>query len=193
VLVPIRSFDDAKTRLAEVLDAAERRSLARAMATAVVRAALDLPVVVVTDDAEVIEWANTVDARALPVGVAGLNPSVSAAVDSLAAEGVERVIVAHADLPHARDLRHVDGAAVAIVPDRHGDGSNVLSVPTGAGFRFAYGPGSFARHQAEARRLGLGFEVVDDPDLAWDVDGPDDLPFDWRELLPLDLEGDLER
>ena len=193
MLVPIRSFDDAKTRLAEVLDAAERRSLARAMATAVVRAALDLPVVVVTDDAEVIEWANTVDARALPVGVAGLNPSVSAAVDSLAAEGVERVIVAHADLPHARDLRHVDGAAVAIVPDRHGDGSNVLSVPTGAGFRFAYGPGSFARHQAEARRLGLGFEVVDDPDLAWDVDGPDDLPFDWRELLPLDLEGDLER
>ena len=193
MLVPIRSFDDAKTRLAEVLDAAERHSLARAMATAVVRAALDLPVVVVTDDAEVIEWANTVDARALPVGVAGLNPSVSAAVDSLAAEGVERVIVAHADLPHARDLRHVDGAAVAIVPDRHGDGSNVLSVPTGAGFRFAYGPGSFARHQAEARRLGLGFEVVDDPDLAWDVDGPDDLPFDWRELLPLDLEGDLER
>lgn len=193
MLVPIRSFDDAKTRLAEVLDAAERRSLARAMATAVVRAALDLPVVVVTDDAEVIEWASTVDARALPVGVAGLNPSVSAAVDSLAAEGVERVIVAHADLPHARDLRHVGGAAVAIVADRHGDGSNVLSVPTGAGFRFAYGPGSFARHQAEARRLGLRFEVVDDPDLAWDVDGPDDLPFDWRELLPLDLEGDLER
>ncbi len=193
MLVPIRSFDGAKTRLAEVLDVGERRSLARAMATTVVRAALGLPVVVVSDDTEVIEWSATVGARALPVGVAGLNPSVSAAVESLAAEGVERVIVAHADLPHARDLRGVGGAPVAIVADRHGDGSNVLAVPTGAGFRFSYGSGSFDAHLAEARRLALAFVVIDDPDLAWDVDGPDDLPFDWRDLLPLDGRADPER
>jgi 2-phospho-L-lactate guanylyltransferase len=79
------------------------------------------------------------------------------------------------------------------VPDRHGDGSNVLAVPTGAGFSFSYGPGSFDAHRAEARRLELAFEVIDDPDLAWDVDGPDDLPFDWRDLLPLDEKADPER
>ncbi len=42
-------------------------------------------------------------------------------------------------------------------------------------FAFAYGPGSFRRHAAEARRLGLGLRVVRDPDLAFDVDVPADL------------------
>jgi 2-phospho-L-lactate guanylyltransferase len=51
----------------------------------------------------------------------------------------------------------------------------VLSVPVGVPFRFAYGPGSFRRHVAEAERLGLHVRVVRDPDLAFDVDVPDDL------------------
>jgi 2-phospho-L-lactate guanylyltransferase len=48
-------------------------------------------------------------------------------------------------------------------------------VPTAVDFRFAYGPGSFRRHVAEARRLGVGVRVVRDRDLAFDVDVPDDL------------------
>ena len=64
---------------------------------------------------------------------------------------------------------------MVVVPDRHGDGTNVLLVPTGAGFEFAYGPGSFAAHLAEAERLGLPVEVVHDDDLAWDIDTPEDL------------------
>jgi 2-phospho-L-lactate guanylyltransferase len=51
----------------------------------------------------------------------------------------------------------------------------VLSVPIGVPFRFAYGPGSFVRHVAEAERLGLDVRVVRDPDLAFDVDVPADL------------------
>jgi 2-phospho-L-lactate guanylyltransferase len=64
---------------------------------------------------------------------------------------------------------------VAIVPCHRDDGTTVLSVPVDAPFRVAYGPGSFRRHAAEARRLGLGFRVVRDPELAFDVDVPDDL------------------
>ena len=183
MVVPIRSFDHAKTRLADVLDADDRRALVRAMAETVVRAAVELPVVVVTDDEEVVAWTEALGARALTPGVDGLNESVTAGVDTLRAEGVARVVIAHADLPRARDLRIVGGAAVVIVPDRHRNGSNVLAVPTDAGFRFAYGSGSFGRHVEEGRRLELRVEVIDDPDLAWDVDGPDDLPADWRGLL----------
>ena len=36
------------------------------------------------------------------------------------------------------------------MPDRYGNGTNVLALPTDAGFQFSYGPGSFARHRAEA-------------------------------------------
>ena len=54
-------------------------------------------------------------------------------------------------------------------------GTNVVSVPTGAGFTFSYGPGSFQRHGAEARRLGLALRVVREPSLAYDIDVPADL------------------
>jgi 2-phospho-L-lactate guanylyltransferase len=53
----------------------------------------------------------------------------------------------------------------------------VAVVPVGAGFRFAYGPGSHARHVAEAQRLGLPWRSLPDPDLGWDVDEPADLEF----------------
>jgi 2-phospho-L-lactate guanylyltransferase len=108
---------------------------------------------------------------------------VEAGVRQLAAEGTDRVIVAHADLPLATDLAWVaDFDGVTLVPDRHSDGTNVLSVPTGAGFRFAYGAASCARHRAEADRLGLQLRVVPDVRLGWDVDRPEDLD------LPTELD-----
>ena len=63
VLIPLRSFDDAKTRLAGVLSPADRRRLAMAMAERVVRAARDLPVHVVSDDADVLRWAERLGAN----------------------------------------------------------------------------------------------------------------------------------
>ena len=85
-------------------------------------------------------------------------------------------LIAHGDLPRASNLATLcERAGVVVVPDRHGDGTNVLLVPTGAGFEFAYGPGSFAAHLAEAERLGLPVEVVHDDDLSWDIDTPEDL------------------
>jgi 2-phospho-L-lactate guanylyltransferase (CobY/MobA/RfbA family) len=63
-----------------------------------------------------------------------------------------------------------------LVPDRRRDGTNVLSIPRGAGFVFRYGVGSFERHRAEAARLGLTVVVLEPTDLTWDVDEPDDLP-----------------
>ena len=84
--------------------------------------------------------------------------------------------MAHGDLPMARglaDLEAFDG--VTLVPDRHGDGTNVLRLPATSGFRFSYGPGSFQRHRAECARLGLAVRVLCVPSLAHDVDWPADL------------------
>jgi 2-phospho-L-lactate/phosphoenolpyruvate guanylyltransferase len=101
----------------------------------------------------------------------------------LRAEGVATAVVAHADLPLATELAWLaDFAGVTVVPDRRRDGTNVIAVPTAAGFEFAYGRGSFRRHQAEAGRLGLTCRVVDDAALAWDVDLPTDLNWPSRSL-----------
>jgi 2-phospho-L-lactate guanylyltransferase len=176
VLVPVKAFEVAKRRLSAVLDDAARRELARELATTVVRAAGSLPVAVVCDDEAVASWAATVHADVIWRPGLGLNGAVADGVRHLAARGVERVIVAHADLPHARDLSWVaDFDGVTLVPDRRDDGTNVACIPTRSGFRFAYGPGSFRRHEAEAHRLGLPVRIERDPMLGWDVDVPADL------------------
>ena len=81
-MIPIRSFADAKTRLAGVLSPADRRRLAMAMAARVMRAARGLPVFVVSDDAEVLRWAERGGAAGLAPGVSGLNESITVAVDT---------------------------------------------------------------------------------------------------------------
>jgi 2-phospho-L-lactate guanylyltransferase len=86
------------------------------------------------------------------------------------------VTVAHADLPRATDLAEVgEAGGITLVPDRYGNGTNVIALPTDAGFQFSYGPGSFARHRSEAWRLGVPLRVLDRPDLAYDVDEPGDI------------------
>ncbi len=179
VLVPVKAFSRAKERLSAVLAPADRAALAEYLATKVIAAAGAMPVMVVTDDPGVATWADRQGAQMLWRPAQGLNDAVAHGVARLATEGVERVIVAHADLPFATDLGLADGFdGVTVVPDRHGDGNNVLSVPTRAGFRFAYGPGSFHRHVDETERLGLALRVLDEPTLAWDVDTADDLTDD---------------
>lgn len=176
VLIPVKAFGAAKGRLAEVLDGQARADLARSMAAIVVAAAAPLPVTVVCDDDGVDAWARSVGASVVRVDGPGLNRAVEAGMKALAADGVALVVVAHADLPRATRLDHCAGFdGITLVPDRHHDGTPVAVVPTGTGFRFAYGPGSFAAHVAEAERLGLAWRSLLDPDLAWDVDDPEDL------------------
>lgn len=176
VLVPVKAFGAAKQRLAPALGPAERATLARRMAEQVLAAAAPLPVAVVCDDAEVAEWARQLGVTVIGEPGRGLNGAVAAGVSALEAAGAGEVVVAHADLPAARTLAPLTGfSGVTLVPDRRRDGTNVLCVPAGAGFRFAYGPGSFGRHLAEVHRLGLACRVLDQPDLAWDVDVPGDL------------------
>jgi 2-phospho-L-lactate guanylyltransferase len=178
VLVPVKAFAEAKMRLAPALDPDARIHLARAMAEHVVRAAGDLPVSVVCDDDEVASWARALGASVVWAPERGLNGAVEQGVAALGAQGAAQVIVAHADLPLAADLATVAGSAgVTLVPDRHDDGTNVACVPSDAGFRFSYGPGSLARHHAEALRLGLPLRIMREPLLAWDVDVPDDLDY----------------
>ncbi|MEO7428982.1 MAG: hypothetical protein ABIY48_06325, partial [Acidimicrobiales bacterium] len=135
-------------------------------------------------------WSERQGAEALWTPGLGLNGAVEAGVAHLARRGVDRVIVAHADLPLAVELAWLgtfDG--VTLVPDRHRDGTNVACVPTGSGFQFAYGADSFASHRAEAGRLGVAARLVPDRRLGWDVDVPADLDLPPDLRLPGDVAG----
>lgn len=176
VLVPVKRFADAKRRLDGVLTSAARAALARSMAARVLQASAPLPVAVVCDDAEVADWARARGALVIWEPGRGLNGAVEEGVRRLAAMGVRRVVVAHADLPLASGLADLDRCAgVTLVPDRRGDGTNVIELPADSGFRFSYGPGSFERHRTECERLRLACRVMTAPWLSYDVDMPDDL------------------
>jgi 2-phospho-L-lactate guanylyltransferase len=154
-----------------------------AMAETVVRAAGDLRAAVVCDDDEVRAWAESLGAEAIWTPDLGLNGAVEAGIAHLARRGTARVIVAHADLPLATDLRWLaDGEGATLVPDRHHDGTNVLCVPSGLGFTPAYGAGSFRAHRAEAARLGLVTRLVPIPRWAgtWTCPATSPSPPSWH-------------
>ncbi len=176
VLIPVKGFTQAKRRLGGSLSDTERIALVRSMAERVVRAAAPLPVGVVCDDPDVAEWAAALGATVMWEPGRGLNGAVQAGVAHFARAGVHTVTVAHGDLPRAKgigSLAPFDG--VTLIPDRFDDGTNVLRLPAGCDFQFAYGPGSFRRHRAEATRLGLAVRVLRIPSLAYDVDWPADV------------------
>jgi 2-phospho-L-lactate guanylyltransferase len=178
VVVPVRSFVRGKSRLAGALDADAHEAFVRALAERAIDAARGHPTVVVTGAPEVLEWADTRDVPTIP-DRGSLDAAAHDGRAWVAAQGCGRVIVVHADLPDIPSVAPVAGdgaAAVAvIVPCHRDDGTPVLSIPVAAPFEFAYGPGSFERHVAHARRAGLDVRIVRDPALRFDVDGPDDL------------------
>ena len=71
---------------------------------------------------------------------------------------------------------------VAIVPDRHGEGTNALVLTPPTAIRPAFGEGSRARHVAAAREAGIPFAVEELASLALDLDTPADLVALTREI-----------
>lgn len=176
VIIPVKSFTVAKGRLADTLTPAERHSLALLCANTVMSAARDFTTYVACSDPDVEQWAVQHGARVVHCAVPGLDNAVSAARHQAQHDGFTHVVVTHADLPLATTFQHIplDGV-VSLVTDRHKDGTNVLSFPIDSSFSTAYGPGSFDNHQQLAHQAGLSVVVIDDDNLALDLDTADDL------------------
>ncbi len=176
VVIPVKSFTVAKGRLAEVLSPADRETLARQCADTVLRAAAPARAYVVCNDEAIAAWARAAGAAVVEQRTPGLNGAVRDGWDAAVSGGADHLVITHADLPLAVSFTHVPReGSVSIVPDRHRDGTNVMSLPAGARFDLHYGPGSFAAHAAEAQRRGIECVVVEDDDLALDLDTADDL------------------
>jgi len=176
-LVPVKAFSEAKVRLTEALGAEERAHLAQRLAEGVIASAGHGPVAVVCDDTAVAAWAERLGASVIWAPGKGLNRAVAFGVAELEARGAERITIVHGDILDASGLVDLPVASdMLMIPDLRDDGTNVISLPRGAGFTFSYGPGSFARHLAAAEAGGHDVMVVRDLLLGHDIDRPSDLP-----------------
>ncbi|PAY24916.1 2-phospho-L-lactate guanylyltransferase [Dietzia natronolimnaea] len=189
IVVPVKALDRAKSRLARALPASDRRELALAMASDVLRTCVATPGVsrvrVVTSDTDVAALARLlpVEIVAEPPGTAGMtgDDPLNAALTG-AIRGVPGPVgVVTADLPElgtsqlARVLSAASGHPHSIVPDHHGAGTT-MAFWTGPveERRPRFGPGSAARHVSDGGAVALDGA---DPSGASgrDVDTPEDV------------------
>lgn len=185
LLIPVKRFALAKTRLVNTLSGPRRGALARAMLCDLleqIAAVHDIKeVVLLSEEPELHLWARRFRLRLLreTVDGVGLNAVLTAAAAQLQREGVRRVLLLHADLPLActSDLQKlVDDHGkdqqddIVLVSDRMRLGTNAMMVSLPLSIDLCYGAASFDLHQKNAARRGVPVTIVHAPSLAYDVD-----------------------
>jgi 2-phospho-L-lactate guanylyltransferase len=185
-IIPVATFEDAKSRLGRTLDAEERHDLTEDLLTRTVEAALAVPglsdVLVISPDRDVLQRAAALGARTLRQRSRGLNAGLDEARADVVAGGAEAILVLPIDLAFVSGEAIADvleplaatGHLVALVTDRHATGTNALALRPPDVIGFSFGSGSRAAHRAAAEAAGASFVEIDGP-LAFDIDTPDDL------------------
>jgi 2-phospho-L-lactate guanylyltransferase len=186
VILPIKSFEVSKQRLAVELDPSPRRALVEAMFSDVLvalrRAKLVDQVVVVSSHHGAQRIAAGYGATVLDDEQSGHNDAAARGIEQALELGVQRALLVPGDCPLLDPaeldelLAHPAGDRSAlIVPDRHGSGTNALLLTPPNAMAPAFGPGSRERHEAAAGAAGLEVQTVEIASLALDVDTPEDL------------------
>lgn len=188
-IVPAKLLEQAKTRLAQALTPAERRTLSLAMLRDVLSAlkgAQNLDgVAVVTADAALAAVAKALRVTVLVEQTTGQNEALAAGATYARAQGASEVLIVSADLPllcpatveqfieQAHAQQH--SQFVLLAPSRDGTGTNaMLQRPPGV-IPFLFGINSLQRHQQAAAERGVSIDLLQTPGLAFDVDLPADL------------------
>jgi 2-phospho-L-lactate guanylyltransferase len=203
-VVPVKSFDMAKSRLESVLTLPERRELARSLMRTTVTALIDSAcfhrVLVVSRDPEALAFATELGAEALheegpvlspPKGPPGLNEALRSVRDYAIAEGATSLLVLFSDLPNVTptDIRALADAAtrtpIVIGPDRRLEGTNALLLSPPDAIDYHFGPNSFPLHLETATRAGLEATILHLPGVAHDIDYPEDLTATKTNTAPL--------
>ncbi|MBB3036237.1 2-phospho-L-lactate guanylyltransferase [Hoyosella altamirensis] len=199
ILIPVKPFAHAKSRLSSALGPEDRGRIAEAMlrdTLSAVRSCADVNGVTlighrseiadiaseygvsVLDDAELLGSAT----KRIPTGTIAdsrLNAVIAGAADTIRREAANYAIgVLHADLPAlgAHDITAVIGdmrrsPSPIFVADRHGYGTTGLFMPQGVMFAPQFGESSAIRHLQAGAAAAAG-ELAG---LRCDVDTPEDL------------------
>lgn len=185
-MVTIKRFDAAKQRLAGSIDETLRRELAESMfgdvLEAISGARLLDGVVVVTGEGRAAAMAREAGAEVVtdPEGI-GHSAAAVLGIERAVSLGAERVILLPGDCP-LLDPRELDRLLtgmptpwVAVVPDRHGTGTNSLVLAPPDAIEPSFGEGSCERHLGLARKAGVPASREPVETLGLDLDTPADI------------------
>jgi 2-phospho-L-lactate guanylyltransferase len=191
-IIPVKRFGRAKQRLLDALDRPQRATLVKAMLDDVLAAVCETPsierIIVVTGEgrAERIALARARRTR-VPIevfqdpGDKGHSQAATLGIVRALSHGARCTALLPGDCPllDAGELEAALGrmtaGRVAVIPDRHGTGTNALLLSPADAIGPAFGEGSCERHRDRALRAGYQAVVEPLASLALDLDTPDDL------------------
>lgn len=187
-VLPIKTLTSAKQRLSGALATGARQSLSQAMFSDVLAALrrsqrVDA-IAVVTADVVATAVAHGERVTVLPdERQEGQSAAATIGIRYAVASGFERVVLVPGDTPLLSPVEldellercAADKLGVAVVPDRHGTGTNALVLMPPTAIEPAFGEGSFNRHMNHAIGAGVSHRAEQVASLAHDVDTPEDL------------------
>jgi 2-phospho-L-lactate/phosphoenolpyruvate guanylyltransferase len=185
-VVPVKRFAVAKSRLAAGVDAARKPELVAAMVAdvleAIGRARTIDRTIVVSQEPAAVDLAAAAGAELISdFDDASHSAAALAGARASMASGARCVALLPGDCP-LLDPRELDKMLtgvpdpyVAVIPDRHGTGTNALVLAPPDAIEPSFGEGSKERHVAAARAAGIPFGVEDLPSLGLDLDTPADI------------------
>jgi len=192
VVLPVKRFARAKTRVVETIGPPGRAAILRAM-LADVLVALDAAreverVIMVTGEGRAEKVAME-RAKRSPTPFEVLRDPTDHGHSEAATLGIVRAKALGATCaallpcdcplldPSELDaaLSEFSGGTVGVATDRHGTGTNMLVLSPADAIGPAFGPGSRERHLDRAHRAGYEAKLLNVPSLALDLDTPEDL------------------
>jgi 2-phospho-L-lactate/phosphoenolpyruvate guanylyltransferase len=183
LVVPVKSLERAKSRLSPVLSPPERAALSVVMFEDVLDACLaqhEWATWVISHDEAVLEIGVRRGARALVEKGTTLGDAVRQVESELEGRSSELGVIL-ADLPLitsdavSRTLAVDRRARVVAAPAASDGGTNLLLRRPPSVIPARFGRSSFAKHRWAARRARVPFHEIRLPELAFDLDRPQDL------------------
>ncbi|MGH2953281.1 MAG: 2-phospho-L-lactate guanylyltransferase [Solirubrobacterales bacterium] len=191
-IIPVKRFGAAKQRLLDTLDRPARAAIVKAMLGDVLDAVSGAErierTIVVTgegraervalgharrDGAELEVMEDPDDRGHSEAATLGIIRALALGARAAALLPGDCPLLDPAELDAA--LGRLEPGRVAVVPDRHGSGTNALLMAPADAIGPAFGEGSRERHLDRARRAGHDAVLEPLESLALDVDTPDDL------------------
>ncbi len=203
VVLPVKRFAQAKSRLVATVGPPGRAALLKAMLADVLetigRATLVERVIVVTGEGRAEKLALALaNGLGMPLevfqdpGDPGHSEAATLGIVRAKALGAQCVALLPGDCPLLEAfeldaaLGRMEAGRVAVIPDRHASGTNGLVMAPADAIGPGFGEGSCERHLDRAKRAGWTAVLEELPSLALDLDTPDDLDI-LRATLAADL------
>jgi len=184
-ILPVKRFPLAKQRLRESVADSLRSDLAKAMVGDVLSALRECTAIeatiVVTSESSVALAARYIGAIVVEDSAEeGQSAAVALGLARASEQGFERGLCVPGDCPtldpaELVDLLEGESAALVIVPDRHGKGTNGLLLTPPDAISPSFGPESRTRHEQLARDGGVSWRIEQPTSLLLDIDTGEDL------------------